>query len=231
MGTSAHRLLLHSDALKEARFVKSVKVVGHSSLQDKHSYHVLAENNLDVALYSLRTGYQIDQPEEQNDSDDTPVQFSVIPLPHKDFDGLWESLTFSEPIHQKILHKVTRMMRIFTEKQLAPADVCWHNLILLHGPPGTGKTTLAQALAQKLSIRMTHLFPNATFLEVNSHTILSKWFGESSKLVGDLFQHIVTLASDDSSLTVVLIDEVETLAGSRERASNGNECGDVLRVP
>lgn len=210
--------------------MKSVKVTGHSSLQENHHYHVLSENNIDVALYSLRTGYQIDQTDEQSDADDDPAQFSLIPLPHKDFDGLWESLTFSDPIHERILHKITRMMRIFTENQLVPADICWHNLVLLHGPPGTGKTTLAQALAQKLSIRMVDLFPNSRFLEVNSHTMLSKWFGESSKLVGDLFQHIVTLASVGSSLTVVLIDEVETLAGSREKASSGNECGDVLRV-
>lgn len=190
---------------------------------------MLSNNHLDVSLYSLFTSYN-DQSWSQSEGDNNPAQFSVTFLPHKDFDGLWDSLTFSEPVPDSILRKITRMVKIFTNGQLSPADICWHNLILLHGPPGTGKTTLAQALAQKLSIRMIHTFPEARLLELNPHTLLSKWFGDSSKLIGQLFQSILALSSNESLLTVVLIDEVETLAGSRQKASEGNECGDVLRV-
>jgi SpoVK/Ycf46/Vps4 family AAA+-type ATPase len=137
---------------------------------------------------------------------------------------------YAEPIPETVLRIITRMIRISKEPSLNPAIMHWHNLVLLHGPPGSGKTTLAHALAQKLSIRLAQSFTATKLVEVNSHTLLSKWFGESSKLVGKLFDTIALGAVDESLLTVVIIDEVETLAGSREKASQANECGDTIRV-
>ncbi|ORY16261.1 P-loop containing nucleoside triphosphate hydrolase protein, partial [Clohesyomyces aquaticus] len=161
--------------------------------------------------------------------EDEHVQFTVTRLPHVSMDGLWESLVYAEPIPETILRIITRMLRICKEPTLNPSIIHWHNLILLHGPPGSGKTTLAHALAQKLSIRLAQSFIATNLVEVNSHTLLSKWFGESSKLVGKLFDTISCISSDETLLTVVIIDEVETLASSREKASRANECSDAIR--
>ena len=52
---------------------------------------------------------------------------------------------------------------------------------------GTGKTSLCKALAHKLSIRLSHKYCTASLLEVNSHSLFSKWFSESGKLVEKMF--------------------------------------------
>lgn len=55
------------------------------------------------------------------------------------------------------------------------------------GPPGTGKTSVCRGLAQKLSISLSREFSTSQLVEVNAHSLFSKWFSESGKLVGRLF--------------------------------------------
>ncbi|KAF2876545.1 P-loop containing nucleoside triphosphate hydrolase protein, partial [Massariosphaeria phaeospora] len=152
-----------------------------------------------------------------------------IALPNRSLDGLWETLVFEEPIPEYLLRTIIRMISLSEDPRLGPADMCWHNLILLHGPPGSGKSTLAKGLAQKLSIRLASVYPVTKFIEVKSHALLSKFFGESGKLVGKLFDAIVGASVDDNLLTVVLIDEVESLAASRAKASQANDISDAIR--
>ncbi|KAF2655349.1 AAA-domain-containing protein [Lophiostoma macrostomum CBS 122681] len=143
--------------------------------------------------------------------------------------GMWESLVYAEPVPESLLRVVTHMMRISKLPDLNPALICLHNLALLCGPPGSGKTTLAKALAQKLAIRLAHVYSAAKLVTINSPSLLSSYFGESSKLVAKLFDTIWNMSSDDSLLTVVVIDEVESIASSRSQASQSNECGDAIR--
>ncbi|RLC62526.1 MAG: ATP-binding protein [Chloroflexi bacterium] len=84
--------------------------------------------------------------------------------------------------------------------------------ILFYGPPGTGKTLLAAATSNGLE---------ATFFNVSLSGILSKYFGESSKLISALYSEARRLAP-----SVVYIDEIEALSTQR----SGDETGAERRV-
>eukprot|EP00933_Yihiella_yeosuensis_P049177 TRINITY_DN4582_c0_g1_i1.p1 TRINITY_DN4582_c0_g1~~TRINITY_DN4582_c0_g1_i1.p1 ORF type:complete len:634 (-),score=76.43 TRINITY_DN4582_c0_g1_i1:11-1816(-) len=86
--------------------------------------------------------------------------------------------------------------------------------ILLYGPPGTGKTRLAQACATEAE---------ATFFNVSSSNLLSKWMGESERLVRNLFE-----MARESGPSIIFIDELDSLCRSRS-AQDESDSGARVR--
>ncbi|TDH71218.1 uncharacterized protein CCR75_005999 [Bremia lactucae] len=150
-------------------------------------------------------------------------------LPATSLDGLWNSLIFDSAVKQNVLAYAMTAM-VFSDLKVNPLVIAWNRVVLLHGPPGTGKTSLCKALAQKLSIRLAYRYPNAVLLEINAHSLFSKWFSESGKLVMKLFRQIQELVEDEDSFVCVLIDEVESLTAARKAAVSGSEPSDAIRV-
>jgi proteasome regulatory subunit len=73
--------------------------------------------------------------------------------------------------------------------------------VLLHGPPGTGKTMLAKAVANQT---------DATFIKMAGSELVRKFIGEGSRLVRDLFE-----LADQNEPAIIFIDEIDAVAAKR----------------
>ena len=113
----------------------------------------------------------------------------------------WDDVVLAEETRERLLE----ILNAFAHPDLA------HDLgvkppagMLLHGPPGTGKTTVAKAIATEVQ---------ASFYEQSAADLLSKWAGESEQRVAKLFER-----ARANRPSIIFIDEIDALL--RRRKSN-----------
>ncbi len=113
----------------------------------------------------------------------------------------WEDIGGLEKIKKEIKESI--MIPLVGNK---PAYVESSKNILLYGPPGTGKTMIAKACSNML---------DAPFFEVKASSLLSKYFGESEKIIAQLFKE-----ATEKQPSIIFIDEIDSIVLSRSAEIN-----------
>lgn len=135
-------------------------------------------------------------------------------LPDEELGALWDSIILDESLKVQLLSQA--MLNFTLRGKVDRSVIPLHGVILLVGPPGTGKTSLARGLAH----RTAKAFQGGAFrlLEIEPHALTSSAMGKTQRAVSDLFSQSIAEAAT-AGPTIVLLDEVETLAADRSKMS------------
>ncbi len=131
--------------------------------------------------------------EEVMDEDDEQGGYQIA---YEDIGGLGDQLQkIREMIELPLKHPI-----LFRRLGIDPPKG-----VLLHGPPGTGKTMIAKAVATET---MAH------FTSINGPEIISKYYGESEKQLREIFDE-----ASQNAPAIIFIDELDSIAPKREDVS------------
>lgn len=134
-------------------------------------------------------------------------------LPDPELDGLWEAVILPNETKDRLLAQA--VLNFSARAKLQSVSLPLHGLILLVGPPGTGKTSLARGLASRTAASLRGAI---TYLEVEPHALASAALGKSQQAVCHLLGTVIAEEAATGPC-IVLLDEVETLAANRQRMS------------
>lgn len=147
-------------------------------------------------------------------------------MPHRRYEGLWDSIITAPETKDRLLRWALLSLRL---RGLLPFETtALHGLVVLFGPPGTGKTTLARGLAHRLAGFVAG--GQTRLIEVSPHGLMSAEHGQSQQKVVELLGEHVPALAEDGKPTVVLLDEVESMAVARSEASLAANPADVHRA-
>jgi len=124
------------------------------------------------------------------------VETGVPMVTYEDVGGLYEEV-------QKVREMVELPLRhpeLFERLGIEPPKG-----VLLHGPPGCGKTLLAKAVANEAE---------ANFYSINGPEVMSKFYGESEERLRQVFK-----LAQENAPSIIFIDEVDAIAPKREEVS------------
>lgn len=151
----------------------------------------------------------------------------VHALPADHHEGPWDAIITPPGVKERILGTV--LLRLLHGPRLATLAGPLHGLVVLAGPPGTGKTTLAQGVAQAAALAVASRGAT-TLVEIDPHAFPSDMLGESQRNISRLMGETVPELAARRPHTVVVIDEVESFAVRRSSASFETNPVDVHRA-
>ncbi|HEY6576278.1 MAG TPA: AAA family ATPase [Mycobacterium sp.] len=156
-----------------------------------------------------------------------PGLLSVHVLPSDHHDGPWDHILAEEGTKERLLNHA--LLTLLHGPALATMAGLPHGLLILAGPPGTGKTTLARGLAQTAALGVATRGAT-TYIEIDPHAFPSELLGESQRNITTLMTDTIPEMAARRPHTIVLIDEVESFAVRRSTASFGANPVDVHRA-
>lgn len=201
----------HSDKAKES--IRS-KCCQYLERAEKLKDHIKNKDNKKKPVKDSDTGKKNSDSDSDNESGDPEKKKMqeklsgaiIMEKPNIKWDDVAGLEGAKEALKEAVILPI-KFPHLFTGKRKP-----WRG-ILLFGPPGTGKSYLAKAVATEAG--------NSTFFSVSSSDLVSKWLGESEKLVRNLFELART-----HKPSIIFIDEVDSLCSSRSE----NESESARRI-
>jgi AAA+ superfamily predicted ATPase len=147
-------------------------------------------------------------------------------LPDEEFLAQWDAIILDSDLKDRLLAQA--ILNFTLRSKVERATFPLHGIIILIGPPGTGKTSLARGLAARTAGVLKSM-GTFLYLEVEPHALASAALGRSQKAVKDLLGSTIAEQATRGPL-IVLLDEVETLAADRSKMSLEANPVDVHRA-
>jgi pachytene checkpoint protein 2 len=151
-------------------------------------------------------------------------------LPDERWRDRWDGIVVGDGLKERLVS--FGLFSLTQRHGRSAVGIPLHGLALLSGPPGTGKTTLAHGMADEIArqLRARSLATTILFAVVDPHEFPSEMLGRSQRAVSDLFAETIPDLARHDVPVVVLLDEVESLAVARARASFDTNPVDVHRA-
>ena len=196
------------------RHQNSALKVNVVKILDKYRKENEAQNEkTDSSLSSDKTHLSKKRKKEKDDSPMFPSQFDVSKFIYKPNVKLSNLGGMDEIVNElkQIISNPLYHYDAYKQMKIEPIKG-----VLLCGPPGCGKTTLAYAIGGEFDI---------PFYKITGPDIISSLSGESEQIIRNLFKAVVM-----SAPSILFIDEIETILGKRESAGKEMERRIVAQI-